>query len=65
MAFKVYRQDVEEILADDSLDERFCDEPLDEHVARVASDLALEFPPDAIARWRDLPDPPKALLDPE
>jgi hypothetical protein len=41
----------------------FCDDPLDDHVARLAIDLG--FAPDAIARWRDLPDPPRAALDVE
>lgn len=41
----------------------FCDETLDDHVARLA--LAFGFEPAAIARWRDLRDPPNAAPDPE
>ena len=57
------REDVELIVTEACLKDGFCDEPLDDHVARVALDLG--FTPDAIGRWRDLPDPPRAALDVE
>ena len=59
--FAFHRQGVEETIAEDCLKAGFCDEPLDDHVARLA--LGLGFTPDAIARWRDLPDPPQAAMD--
>ena len=57
------RQDVEGIVTEACLKPDFCDEPLDDDVARLALDLGL--PPEFIARWRDLPDPPQAVLDAE
>ncbi len=59
--FAFHRQGVEEAIAEDCLKDSFCDEPLDDHVARLALDVG--FPPDAIAGWRDLADPPQAALD--
>jgi len=61
--FSHRRQDVEGIITEACLKPNFCDEPLDDHAARLALDLG--FAPDDIARWRDLPDPPKAALDVE
>ena len=58
--FAFHRQGVEETIAEACLKDSFCDEPLDDHVARLAMDLG--FPPDAIAGWRDLADPPDAAL---
>ena len=55
-----YRQEVEGIIGEACARDDFCDAGLDDHVARLALDLG--FAPDAIARWRDLPDPPKAAL---
>lgn len=59
--FGWHRQDVEGCVAEACLKDDFCDEPLDDHVARLALDLG--FASDAIARWRDLPDPPKAAFE--
>jgi hypothetical protein len=53
--FHERRMDVEGIVCEACLQDGFCDEPLDDHVARLAMDLGFE--PAAIARWRDLPDP--------
>jgi hypothetical protein len=39
----------------------FGEAPLDDDVARIALDLGLS--PEAIARWREVPDPPQAALD--
>ena len=59
--FAFHRHGLEEAIAEDGLKDSFGDEPLDDHVARLALDLG--FPPDAIAGWRDLADPPQAALD--
>lgn len=58
--FAWVRQDVEAAIATDGLTDRFGDEPLDDHVARLA--LTLGFDAEAVAEWRDLPDPPDAAL---
>lgn len=58
--FADHAEVVEEAIAEACLKDDFVDEPLDDHVARVALDLG--FAPEAIARWRDLPDPPKAAF---
>ena len=39
----------------------FCDEPLDDHVARLCMDLDLVL--ENFERWRDLPDPPEDALE--
>ncbi|WP_293676576.1 hypothetical protein [uncultured Phenylobacterium sp.] len=59
-AFGWHRQDVEGVITEACLQDSFCDDPLDDHVARLALDIG--FPPDAIARWRNLPDPPKVAF---
>jgi hypothetical protein len=59
-AFADSRQSVELVITEECLKATFCDEPLDDHVARLA--LGMGFRPAEIARWRDLPDPPKAAL---
>lgn len=61
--FALYRRDLEEAVAADCLKDGFGQEALDDHVARLA--LAFDFAPDAITRWRDLPDPPSAALGDE
>jgi hypothetical protein len=52
--------DLEEALDDrltvEMLSDDFCDEPLDDHVARLC--LALDLSSEAAECWRDLPDPP-------
>ncbi|WP_293679041.1 hypothetical protein [uncultured Phenylobacterium sp.] len=60
-AFGWWRAEVAGIVSEACLKDDFCDAPLDDHVARLALDLGL--PPETIARWRDLPDPPQAALD--
>jgi hypothetical protein len=59
-AFAWHREVIEGLVAEEWLKEAFCDETLDDHVARLG--LAIGFDLDALARWRDLPDPPKAAL---
>jgi len=59
--FAWQREDVEGAITAACLRDDFCDEALDDHVARLATELG--FAPDAIARWRELPDPPQAALD--
>jgi hypothetical protein len=58
--------DLEEALDDaltlDMLRDGFCDEPLDDHVARICLDL--DLPSELAERWRDLPDPVDAEADP-
>lgn len=54
------RQDLEAVIARDVVNDSFGAEPLDDHVARVALRLGMDAP--AIARWRDLSDPPEAAL---
>ncbi len=61
--FRWYREDIEGIVTEACFKDDFCDAPLDDHVARLALDLG--FAPDAIARWRDLPDPPAEAYAPE
>ena len=61
--FAFWRPAIEDIVAEAGLKEDFCDAPLDDHVARLATDLG--FAPAAIARWHDLPDPPAAALEVE
>ncbi|WP_337188300.1 hypothetical protein [Phenylobacterium sp.] len=58
--FGYRRADIDDLIADERASPEFCDEPLDDHVARLA--LHLRFPPGGIGRWPDLPDPPGAAL---
>jgi hypothetical protein len=58
--FAYFRDDIDGVLTEDGLNGNFCAESLDEHVERLAVSLA--YPPDLIARWRSLPDPPPAAL---
>ncbi|MBI1198065.1 MAG: hypothetical protein GC203_09390 [Phenylobacterium sp.] len=58
--FAWYRDDIEGVVAEECVKDAFCDEPLDDHVARVG--LAMGFDPEALAAWRDLADPPDAAL---
>jgi hypothetical protein len=60
-AFAFYREEVEGIITDACLKDSFLDEPLDDHVARLA--LELGFAPSGIAGWRDLRDPPASAFD--
>ncbi len=53
-----YEEALDETLSVEILLKGFCDEPLDDQVARIC--LELELPVDAALRWRDLPDPPRA-----
>jgi len=57
------REGIEVAAAEACLKSDFAAIPLDDEVARVA--LALGFRPEAIARWRELADPPQAALDAE
>lgn len=54
------REGVREIVAEAGLRDDFCDPAVDDQVAALA--LGLDFAPEAIARWRDLPDPPAAAF---
>lgn len=58
--FAQYREEVEGLVTEACFKDSFCDEALDDHVARLA--LELGFAPQAIALWRDLPDPPAAAF---
>lgn len=60
-SFAARRLVVEQLIDEDRRRPDPCAEPVDDHVARLALDL--DFTPQAIARWRDLPDPPPAALD--
>ena len=53
---------LDDVLTRDMLSDDFCDEPLDDHVARLCLDLRLS--PEDAERWRDLPDPPDDAGDP-
>lgn len=61
--FSYRRADIELVVSQACLKPDFGEAPLDDDVARLAMDLGMS--PDAIARWRDLPDPPQAALDTE
>jgi len=61
--FACRREDVELLITQACLKPDFSEAPLDDDVARLALELAM--PPEAIARWRELPDPPQAALDTE
>jgi len=54
-------RDVLRLIAQACSDDGFAEEPLDDQITDLADELA--FHPDAIARWRDLPDPPAATFD--
>lgn len=58
--FAFRRDDVELAIGEACLKPDFAAAPLDDEVARLALDLG--FSPHAIARWRDLPDPPAQAL---
>ena len=60
-AFACAQRAVETALTLDTMTDSFGDEPLDDHVARLA--LGLRFEPALITGWRDLPDPPDWALD--
>ena len=45
------------------VDDGFCDEAFDDHVARICLELGL--PADAAEGWRDLPDPPDHAGEPD
>jgi len=62
-AFAYRREGVEAAITEACLRSDFGVAPLDDDVARLALDLGLS--PGAIARWRELPDPPQAALDTE
>ena len=49
-------EELDDIITREMLGDRFCDEDLDDHVARLC--LELDLPPEAAETWRDLPDPP-------
>jgi hypothetical protein len=59
--FACRREDVEVMVTQACLKPDFGEAPLDDDVARLALDLGLSA--EAIARWRELPDPPQAALD--
>ena len=54
---------LEDVLTREMLSDRFCAEPLDDHVARIC--LELDLSPEGVEGWRDLPDaPPEEPDDP-
>ena len=53
-------QDIEGAVAEECRKDSFGAEALDDHVARLC--LAFGFAPEAVERWRDLPDPPDEAL---
>ena len=61
--FAFRRPDIEGAINEACFKADFCEAPLDDDVARLALDQG--FAPAAIARWRDLPDPPQAALEAE
>jgi hypothetical protein len=61
--FACRREDVELVITQACVKPDFGAAPLDDDVLRVAMDLGLS--PEAVARWRELPDPPQAALDTE
>ena len=58
--FSYWRDEIAGNIHEACLKDDFCDEPLEDHAARLARDLG--FAPEEIARWPDLPDPPKAAF---
>jgi|GEM_PF-976242 len=61
--FAFRRTDIELAVTAACVKPDFAAGPLDDEVARLALDLG--FRPQAIARWREMPDPPQAALDTE
>lgn len=61
--FASRRGSVEMIVGQACLKPDFGEAPLDDDVARLALDLGISV--EAIGRWRELPDPPQAVLDAE
>jgi len=61
--FAYRRDDIELTLTEACLKPGFAEEPLDDHVAHLALGMGLSA--EAIARWRDLPDPPAEALEAE
>ena len=62
--FGWYAEEIEGALHEEVLQDSFCDEALDDHVARLGRDLG--YPLDRVLAWRDLPDPPpEAFADPD
>lgn len=61
--FAFRRTDIELSVTAACVKPDFAAGPLDDDVARLALDLG--FRPQAIARWREMPDPPQAALDTE
>jgi hypothetical protein len=56
--FMVFTEDaMEDTVTREMLQDSFCDEPLDDHIARIC--LALGLRSEDAERWRDLPDPPE------
>ncbi len=51
-----YTEELDDLLQAASERTDFCDEPLDDHVARTC--LRLGLSPQGAEHWRDLPDPP-------
>lgn len=49
-------EDVEDVVVREMLQGGFCDEPLDDHVARLG--VTLRLSPDLTEAWASLPDPP-------
>jgi hypothetical protein len=58
----IVEEELDQIITRELLADRFCDESLDDHVARLC--LELDLPPEAAETWRDLPDPPDEPADP-
>ncbi len=61
--FAFRRPDIEAAVSTAAFKPDFAEAPLDDDVARLALDQG--FAPKAIARWRDMADPPQAALDAE
>ena len=53
--------DMEMTVTRECMTASFCDEPLDDHIARLC--LSLELPAELAETWRDLPDPPDEIPD--
>jgi hypothetical protein len=56
-------EELDDIITREMLGDGFCDENLDDHVARLC--LELDLGPAAAETWRDLPDPPDEAGDPD
>jgi hypothetical protein len=59
-AFCLWIPDIEGCVSEECLKDSFCDEALDDHVARVG--YALGFAPETLEAWRGLPDPPAEVV---